>query len=372
MSAIVGGALGEEAGAQIQLLEEGWDQRAPDRLEHEGPHAGRQDGVRPAFGMAAGHHRDHHLRRRRRQHPIALDGNGIRAVLLLSFGGPEGPEQVRPFLENVTRGRNVPPERLDEVCRALPAFRWGIADQRHQPRADRLSCAGRRRTCRSISATATGSPTSKNLLQRCETTVFVVQRYSPRRRGAATPAARSMSRTSPGRGGRPGRSARVGQTAPLLRPSAFCRDVRRRHRGGRRHLARRAAADARLVFTAHSVPVAADQRCGPRALQPPSRLRRKAGRGGRGYADYDLAWQSRSGPPQVPWLEPDVADHLTTLAAAGTKAVIVCPSGLSPTTSRWCGISTTSCDHRPRRRASRSPGPPRPTPIGDSPGWPWV
>src|SRR6202012_794136 len=38
------------------------------------------------------------------------------AVLLLSFGGPEGPEQVRPFLENVTRGRNVPPERLDDVA----------------------------------------------------------------------------------------------------------------------------------------------------------------------------------------------------------------------------------------------------------------
>src|ERR1700742_5186903 len=38
------------------------------------------------------------------------------AVLLLSFGGPEGPEQVRPFLENVTRGRGVPPERLDAVA----------------------------------------------------------------------------------------------------------------------------------------------------------------------------------------------------------------------------------------------------------------
>lgn len=38
------------------------------------------------------------------------------AVLLLSFGGPEGPDQVRPFLENVTRGRGVPPERLDAVA----------------------------------------------------------------------------------------------------------------------------------------------------------------------------------------------------------------------------------------------------------------
>ena len=39
------------------------------------------------------------------------------AVLLLSFGGPEGPEQVRPFLENVTRGRNIPPPRLDDGLR---------------------------------------------------------------------------------------------------------------------------------------------------------------------------------------------------------------------------------------------------------------
>ena len=46
-----------------------------------------------------------------------------------------------------------------------------------------------------------------------------------------------------------------------------------------------------------------------------------------GYDDYDQVWQSRSGPPQVPWLEPDIADHMTTLAEAGTKAVIICPIG---------------------------------------------
>ena len=47
---------------------------------------------------------------------------------------------------------------------------------------------------------------------------------------------------------------------------------------------------------------------------------------GRG-APFDLVWQSRSGPPQVPWLEPDVNDHLRDLAAAGTRAVVVSPSG---------------------------------------------
>ena len=67
-----------------------------------------------------------------------------------------------------------------------------------------------------------------------------------------------------------------------------------------------------------------------------------------GYADYDQVWQSRSGPPQVPWLEPDVADHLTTLAERAPRPSSSVRSGSSPTTSRWCGISTTSCASRPR------------------------
>ena len=77
MSAIVGGALGDEASDQMQLLEQGWDQRRTDRLEHEGPDAGRQDRVRAAVGLAAGHHRDDHLRRRRRQHAVALADDGL-------------------------------------------------------------------------------------------------------------------------------------------------------------------------------------------------------------------------------------------------------------------------------------------------------
>jgi ferrochelatase len=91
--------------------------------------------------------------------------------------------------------------------------------------------------------------------------------------------------------------------------------------------ARTVPADARLVFTAHSVPVAADQRCGPALYSRPVAYAARLVAAAAGYADYDLVWQSRSGPPQVPWLEPDVADHLSTLAAAGTKAVIVCPIG---------------------------------------------
>jgi ferrochelatase len=86
-------------------------------------------------------------------------------------------------------------------------------------------------------------------------------------------------------------------------------------------------ADAHLVFTAHSIPVAADRRCGPNLYSSQVAYTARLVAAAAGYADYDLAWQSRSGPPQVPWLEPDVADHLAALAEAGTEAVIVCPIG---------------------------------------------
>jgi protoporphyrin/coproporphyrin ferrochelatase len=84
---------------------------------------------------------------------------------------------------------------------------------------------------------------------------------------------------------------------------------------------------ARLVFTAHSVPVAADNRLGPNLYSRQVAYAARLVASAAGYADYDLAWQSRSGPPQVPWLEPDVGDHLATLAASGTEAVLVCPIG---------------------------------------------
>ena len=86
------------------------------------------------------------------------------ALLLVSFGGPERPEDVLPFLENVTRGRGIPRERLAEVGRALLRLRRPQPDQRPVPRLPRGGRGGPRRarasTCRSTGATATGSRTS--------------------------------------------------------------------------------------------------------------------------------------------------------------------------------------------------------------------
>jgi ferrochelatase len=87
---------------------------------------------------------------------------------------------------------------------------------------------------------------------------------------------------------------------------------------------------ARIVATAHSIPEAMAAVAGPDGgayqaeLQRAARLAVDAVAPGR---PFDLVWQSRSGPPSVPWLEPDVNDHLRALAAAGERAVVVLPVG---------------------------------------------
>ena len=253
------------------------------------------------------------------------------ALLLLSFGGPEGPEQVMPFLENVTRGRGIPPERLASVAEhylhfggvspinginraliaqiqtelaergeTLPVYfgnrNWDpyIADTVESMRADGITRAavfstsawGGYSGCaqyqeditRALAEVGDGSPELVKLRQYFDHPLLVEMFADGIAEAAAT------------------------LPAPLRE-------------------------DARLVFTAHSIPLRAANRCGPdlypRQVAYSSSLVAAAA----GYADYDQVWQSRSGPPSVPWLEPDVADHLSALAEAGTRAVIVCPIG---------------------------------------------
>jgi ferrochelatase len=84
------------------------------------------------------------------------------------------------------------------------------------------------------------------------------------------------------------------------------------------------------VFTAHSVPTSMDAASGPDGGLYSAQLRTVAGLVSTAAAPglpWDLVWQSRSGPPQVPWLEPDVNDHLRTLAADGVTDVVVSPIG---------------------------------------------
>lgn len=249
------------------------------------------------------------------------------ALLLLSFGGPEGPEQVRPFLENVTRGRGVPPERLDDVAQHYLHF-GGVSPINGINRELIKALQGE------LAERGLDLPVyfgNRNWEPYLEDTVAVMRDNGVRRAAVFTTSAWGGYSSCTQYVEDIARARRaVGERAPELvklrqyfdHPlfvNMFAESVA---------AATRTAPDgARLVFTAHSVPIAADQRHGPRLYSRQVDYATRLVAAAAGHPDYDQVWQSRSGPPQVPWLEPDVADHVAALTSAGTTGVVVCPIG---------------------------------------------
>ncbi|WP_199253330.1 ferrochelatase [Mycolicibacterium mengxianglii] len=248
------------------------------------------------------------------------------AVLLLSFGGPEGPEQVRPFLENVTRGRGIPPERLDAVAEHYLHF-GGVSP-----------INGINRALIEQLRSLTELPVyfgNRNWEPYAEDTVALMRDNGIRRAAVfATSAWGGYSGCAQYQEDIRRARAAAGESAPELVKlrqyfdhPLFVEMFADSIAEAAGNLPAPLREKARLVFTAHSIPLRAASRCGPdlyeRQVGYASRLVAAAA----GYPDYDLVWQSRSGPPQVPWLEPDVGDHLEVLTERGTEAVIVCPIG---------------------------------------------
>jgi ferrochelatase len=246
----------------------------------------------------------------------------LDAVLLLSFGGPEGPDQVMPFLENVTRGRGIPQERLADVAEHYQHF-GGVSPINGINRAliDQL---------RGLIDVPIYFG-NRNWEPYVEDTVAAM-----RDDGVGRAAVFATSAW----GGYSGctqyvediaRARRsVGDEAPELVKLRQYYDhplFVQMFSDAITAAARTVPDDARLVFTAHSIPLRAASRCGADLYARQVAYASKLVAAAAGYRDYDQVWQSRSGPPQVPWLEPDVADHLAALTDGGTRAVIVCPIG---------------------------------------------
>ncbi|SDQ28135.1 ferrochelatase [Actinopolyspora saharensis] len=258
------------------------------------------------------------------------------ALLYLSFGGPEGHEEVRPFLENVTRGRDVPPERLDEVAEHYHHF-GGVSP------INRLNRDIMGSLDSTIAERGWDLPIyfgNRNWHPMIEDTV---------ERMAADGVRKALVFATSAWGGYSGcrqyhediarARAAVGEDrAPELvklrqfydHPlfiAANADAVTRAYA----QLPAESRSAARLVFTAHSVPLSAEEKVGPdgrahwysRQVHETARLVAEAV----GVADYDVVWQSRSGPPSVPWLEPDVCDHLDQLHGRDVPAVVISPIG---------------------------------------------
>jgi protoporphyrin/coproporphyrin ferrochelatase len=255
----------------------------------------------------------------------------IDAILLLSFGGPEGPEQVRPFLENVTRGRNIPPERLDDVAEHYQHF-GGVSPING---INRALIEALRAELGHRGADLPVYFGNRNWEPYVEDTVIQMRDNGIRRAAVFATSAWGgySSCTQYGEDIARGRAA-AGERAPELVKlrqyfdhPLFVEMFADGIAAASASLPDELRAGARLVFTAHSVPMAADERHGPKLYSAQVAYATRLVAAAAGYDDYDQVWQSRSGSPRIPWLEPDVGDHLSALAKSGTRAVIVCPIG---------------------------------------------
>ena len=253
------------------------------------------------------------------------------ALLVLSFGGPEGPDQVMPFLENVTRGRGIPPERLAGVAEhylhfggvsPINAINRALIDEIVAELADRgenIPVYFGNRNWHPFVEDTVATMTSDGVRRAA---VFTTSAWGGYSGCAQYQEDLRRARAAVGDGAPELVKLRQFFDHPLL-VEMFAEAIA----DAAATLPESLRADARLVFTAHSIPLRAADRCGPDLYARQVAYCAGLVAAAAGYDDYDQVWQSRSGPPQVPWLEPDVGDHLSALAASGTKAVIVCPVG---------------------------------------------
>ena len=250
-------------------------------------------------------------------------------VVIVSFGGPEGPSEVEPFLANVAAGREIPAERLAAVARQYQHF-GGVSPLNAQCRRLRTALAGR------LAAAGHDLPVywgNRNWVPYLADTVAEMAAAGHRRALAVvTSAYSSYSGCRQYVDDIEAARAAVGAGAPAIDKVRAYYD----HPGfvspfidavvaARGSLPEVLRPDARLVFTAHSIPEAMAAGCDyERQLDETARLVAA----GAGFDAWTMAWQSRSGPASVPWLEPDVNGCLEQLSRDhGVEAVVLAPIG---------------------------------------------
>ncbi len=250
------------------------------------------------------------------------------AILLISFGGPERREDVMPFLENVTRGRNIPAERLLAVAEHYYHFggRSPINDQ-----------------CRELIAALRRDLDEHGIhlpiyWGNRNWDPFLADALRQMRNdgvkhalGLVTSAYSSYSGCRQYRENVAAAQAEVGEGAPAVdklrvfyNHPGFVEASVMRVREALSQWPEGERSSVCFAATAHSIPCSMAQSSDyEKQLRETTRLVAERA----GLAHWDLVYQSRSGPPTQPWLEPDILDHLKNLHADGVRDVIVAPLG---------------------------------------------
>ncbi len=259
---------------------------------------------------------------------MASDQPPYDAILLVSFGGPEGPDDVIPFLENVLRGKNVPPARMLEVAEHYRHF-GGVspinAQNRQLIEALRVE----------LDAAGIGLPIywgNRNWRPLLSDTLRQM-----RDDGRLRAIAYFTSMFSCYSGCRQYREdilqaqAEVGVGAPIVEKvrkgfnhPQFIAAQADLVGSALQSIPAERRPSTKLLFTAHSIPQSmSDNSRYVLQLMEACRLVAQAVE----HENWELVYQSRSGPPQQPWLEPDICDRIEELAAGGVRDVAVVPIG---------------------------------------------
>ena len=264
--------------------------------------------------------------------PVAYD-----AILLASFGGPEGQDDVIPFLRNVTRGRGIPEERLEAVAHHYRAF-GGVSPINEQNRelkaALEAELARRGIDLPVLWGNRNWSPYLRDALveanDRGLTTLLAVgtsaySSYSGCRQYREDYA---LALEETGLGG----VIEIDKVRQFFDHPGFVEPFIEGVRQGLADVAAQGIPleQTHVLFSTHSIPTADAERSGPAGNAYQTQhlaVAAVVSAAQSAPVPWDLVYQSRSGPPTQPWLEPDVNDRIAELAAQGIKAVVIVPLG---------------------------------------------
>ena len=251
------------------------------------------------------------------------------ALLVVSFGGPNGPDDVMPFLENVLRGKNVPRERMLEVSEHYQHFggKSPINDQNLALiEAIKADLAANGIDLPVYWGNRNWHPMFADTLEQMKkdgikkslaffTSIFSCYSGCRQYRENIIEAQEQVGPDAP-----EVHKLRMAFNHPLYIGASADRVQKALDQIPE---SRRSA--ARVVFTAHSIPLSMAENCKYETqLNEASRLIMEA----IGENPWDLVYQSRSGPPQQPWLDPDICDHIQALHdAGGIEDIVIMPVG---------------------------------------------
>ena len=250
------------------------------------------------------------------------------AVLLVSFGGPDGPDDVMPFLENVLRGRNVPRERMLEVAEHYLHF-GGKSPINEQNLAILAALRAELERRGPHIPVYWGNRNWHPLLT--DTIREMADAGVKRAIAFVTSAYSSYSGCRQYRENIAAACAAVGERAPQIdkirvffNHPGFVGPMADNVTRALGRFPENARTAVPVLFTAHSIPTSMADGCryGVQLAEACRLVAEQAG-----VTDWKLVYQSRSGPPTQPWLEPDICDAIRDLHAHGGRHLVIAPIG---------------------------------------------